>query len=52
MATVIIAGAGIGGLTAALALARYGFRVALLEQAPRLEETGAGIQLSPTPRAF
>jgi len=34
-------------LTAALALARNGFRVLLLEQAARLEETGAGIQLSP-----
>jgi salicylate hydroxylase len=34
-------------LTAALALARSGFRVIVLEQADRLEETGAGIQLSP-----
>ena len=45
--SVIVAGAGIGGLTAALALARSGFRVIVLEQAERLEETGAGIQLSP-----
>jgi salicylate hydroxylase len=45
--TVIVAGAGIGGLTAALALARNGFHVVVLEQAERLEETGAGIQLSP-----
>jgi salicylate hydroxylase len=45
--TVIIAGAGIGGLTAALALARLGWRIVVLEQAERLEETGAGIQLSP-----
>ena len=44
---VVVAGAGIGGLTAALALARSGFRVVVLEQADRLEETGAGIQLSP-----
>jgi salicylate hydroxylase len=44
---VIVAGAGIGGLTASLALARSGFRVVVLEQAERLEETGAGIQLSP-----
>jgi salicylate hydroxylase len=44
---VVVAGAGIGGLTAALALARNGFRVVVLEQAERLEETGAGIQLSP-----
>ena len=34
-------------MTAALALARNGFRVVVLEQAERLEETGAGIQLSP-----
>ncbi len=45
--SVIVAGAGIGGLTAALALARSGFRVTVLEQAERLSETGAGIQLSP-----
>ncbi len=45
--SVIVAGAGIGGLTAALALARSGFRVTVLEQAERLAETGAGIQLSP-----
>jgi salicylate hydroxylase len=44
---VIIAGAGIGGLTAALALSRAGLRATVLEQAPQLEETGAGIQLSP-----
>ena len=45
--SIIVAGAGIGGLTAALALARNGLRVIVLEQAERLEETGAGIQLSP-----
>jgi salicylate hydroxylase len=44
---VIVAGAGIAGLTAALALARAGFRATVLEQSPKLEETGAGIQLSP-----
>ena len=44
---MIIAGGGIGGLTASLALARCGFRVTVLEQAQRLEEIGAGIQLSP-----
>ncbi|TJZ94080.1 FAD-dependent oxidoreductase [Paracoccus gahaiensis] len=43
-ATVI--GAGIGGLTAALALARRGARVTVLERAPALSEVGAGIQLS------
>jgi salicylate hydroxylase len=47
MATVMIAGAGIGGLTAALALAQRGFRVAVFDQAPQLDEIGAGIQLSP-----
>ena len=45
--TVIIAGAGIGGLTAALAIARHGFGVTVFDQAQRLEEIGAGIQLSP-----
>lgn len=44
---VIIAGAGIAGLTASLALARAGLRSTVFEQAERLEETGAGIQLSP-----
>src|SRR5499427_6565098 len=44
---VIIAGGGIGGLTAAIALARAGMRVTVLEQAAKLEETGAGLQLSP-----
>jgi len=45
--TVIIAGAGIGGLTAALALAQRGFEITVLEAAERLEEVGAGLQLSP-----
>ena len=44
---VIVAGAGIAGLTAALALARNGLRVTVFEQATTLEEAGAGIQLSP-----
>lgn len=44
---VLIAGAGIGGLTAALAIARIGMHAHILEQAHELEETGAGIQLSP-----
>ena len=43
----IIAGAGIGGLTAALACARAGLRVSVIERAPQLEEAGAGIQLPP-----
>jgi salicylate hydroxylase len=45
--TVFIAGAGIGGLTASLALAKQGFRVVVLEKAERLEEVGAGLQISP-----
>lgn len=45
--TVIVAGAGIAGLTAALALAKHGFRVICLEKAERLSEVGAGLQLSP-----
>jgi salicylate hydroxylase len=45
--TILIAGAGIGGLTAALALADKGFRVVVLEAARELSEAGAGIQLSP-----
>ncbi|MCZ8314423.1 FAD-dependent monooxygenase [Phreatobacter sp.] len=45
--TVTIAGAGIGGLTAALTLARRGFSVTVLERAVALDEIGAGIQLSP-----
>ena len=42
----IIAGAGIGGLTAALALARAGFRVSVLERAALIDDVGAGLQLS------
>ena len=44
---VIVAGAGIAGLTTAIALARAGMRATVLEQASKLEEAGAGIQLSP-----
>jgi salicylate hydroxylase len=44
---VVIAGAGIAGLTAALALSRAGLRATVLEQSPKLLETGAGLQLSP-----
>jgi salicylate hydroxylase len=47
MPRILIAGAGIGGMTAALALARAGATVTILEQAPTLEAAGAGIQLSP-----
>jgi 3-hydroxybenzoate 6-monooxygenase len=44
---VLVAGGGIGGLAAALALARQGFHVKVLEQAAQLGEIGAGIQLGP-----
>jgi salicylate hydroxylase len=43
----LIAGAGIGGLTAALALDRLGIEVAIFERTAVLEEFGAGIQLTP-----
>jgi len=43
---VIIAGAGIGGLVAALALIEHGIEVSIYEQAPELKELGAGVQLS------
>ena len=44
---VLIAGGGIGGLTAALCLADAGFEVSLFEQSADFGEVGAGIQLSP-----
>lgn len=44
---IAIAGAGIAGLTAALAFAARGIPVTLFERAPVLEEAGAGLQLSP-----
>jgi 2-polyprenyl-6-methoxyphenol hydroxylase-like FAD-dependent oxidoreductase len=44
---VLIAGGGIGGLAAALALVRQGFYVQVFEQAPDIGEIGAGIQLGP-----
>jgi salicylate hydroxylase len=45
--TIVVAGAGIGGLTASLTLAAQGFHVILHERAERLEAAGAGLQLSP-----
>jgi salicylate hydroxylase len=44
---VTVIGGGIGGLAAALAAARGGARVTVLEQAPEIAEVGAGIQISP-----
>jgi salicylate hydroxylase len=43
----IIAGAGIAGLSSALALLQAGFEVAICERANTLEEFGAGLQLTP-----
>ena len=43
----LVVGAGIGGLTAAIALARRGVAVTVLEQAPAIREVGAGLQVSP-----
>ena len=43
---ILIVGAGIGGLTAALALLRCGHEVEVFEQAPQLAELGAGVQIS------
>ena len=43
---IIVAGAGLGGLTLALCLARAGFSVTVLEQANALGEVGAGVQIS------
>ena len=44
---VLIAGGGIGGLAAALALLKLGCDVEVYEQAAELKEVGAGLQLSP-----
>ena len=44
---VVIAGGGIGGLTAALALLKAGIDCDVYEQAPELREVGAGLQLAP-----
>src|SRR6202047_3228332 len=45
---VIVVGGGIGGLAAALALARKGIASQVIEQAPEFQEIGAGIQLGPS----
>jgi len=53
MGPLLIAGAGIGGLSAAVALAQRGFRVHIHERAPQIREVGAGLQLGPNGfRAF
>jgi 6-hydroxynicotinate 3-monooxygenase len=45
--TIAIVGAGLGGLTAASTLRRYGFHVQVYEQASRFARIGAGIQMMP-----
>lgn len=45
--TILITGAGIAGLTSALALAKSGYRAEIFEKSPRLSEVGAGLQISP-----
>lgn len=45
----MVIGGGIGGLTAALALARRGIPVTVHERAPELQEIGAGLGLWPAP---
>ncbi|MBG0808681.1 FAD-dependent monooxygenase [Methylosinus sp. H3A] len=46
-APFVVVGAGIGGLAASIALARAGKRTLVLERAERIEEVGAGLQISP-----
>ncbi len=48
----LIAGAGVGGLAAALCLAKSGWQASVFEAAPALEEVGAGLQLSPNATAI
>ncbi|HEV7706709.1 MAG TPA: FAD-dependent oxidoreductase, partial [Asanoa sp.] len=45
MATAVVVGAGIGGLSAAIGLRRRGWDVTVLERAPRIEAVGAGLTL-------
>lgn len=44
---IVISGGGIGGLSAALGLAKFGLESVVLERAPVISEIGAGIQLGP-----
>jgi salicylate hydroxylase len=48
----LIAGAGVGGLTAALGLSRRGWRISLLERSNGNEDVGAGLQISPNASAI
>lgn len=46
-AHIVVVGGGIGGVSAAIALAKRGMSVTVLERAPEIKEIGAGIQLGP-----
>ncbi|MBN9306293.1 MAG: hypothetical protein BGO82_19565 [Devosia sp. 67-54] len=48
--TIYIAGAGIAGMTLALALAKFGATVVVLERNSKVQEVGAGLQISPNAR--
>ncbi|MFE9922875.1 FAD-dependent oxidoreductase [Streptomyces sp. NPDC005774] len=45
--TIVVVGGGIGGVSAAVALAKRGMEVTVLERAPEIKEIGAGLQLGP-----
>ncbi len=44
---IVIAGAGVAGLTAALTLVKAGYRVQIIEKSSKIDDAGVGIQLSP-----
>lgn len=48
--SIVIVGAGISGLTLALALAKFGARVTVIERNSEISEFGAGLQISPNAR--
>ncbi len=48
--TIYVAGAGIAGMTLALALAKFGATVVVLERNKKVQEVGAGVQISPNAR--
>ena len=51
MRTAVVVGAGIGGVTAAVALQQQGWRVTVLERAHELGEVGAGLSIWPSAAA-
>jgi salicylate hydroxylase len=48
LSRISIIGGGIGGLSAALSLQHFGYRVSVFEQARELREIGAGVAISPS----